>query len=256
MTLRARRLAAHVTVVLVALSAWHYAPNSMFPQDLVSRPAQVVPRLATFIASGEFFVHMGATTSATVLGVAVGAVLGTAIAMLAPVPFIGHFVEGLMQVGYAIPKVVLIAIFVLFLGIGTLSQLVLIVSFVMFVLYFNVSNGLAELDDATRKSLHIFGAGRLAVMRIYVFPSMVGYVFSGLRVALPLAYSVAVFAELAYGGETGIGAFIAQSARTMQPSGTIVGVICAGLLGYCLDRLLVRLVDRRAMKAGTGAIAV
>lgn len=256
MSSRLGRLAIHGLVAAVGLMLWYLAPDSLVPHNLVSTPGDVVPRLADFVISGDVVVHLGATTYATALGIAVGTVLGTAIALLVRVPLLGRLIDALMHIGYAIPKVVLIAIFVLFLGIGTLSQVVLIVSFVTFVLYFNVSNGLAELDVATEKSLRMFGASKIQLVRIYNFPAMVGYVLSGLRVAFPLAYSVAVFAELAYGGEQGIGAFISQSARTMQPSGTIVGVLCAGLLGYGLDRLLVRLVDRRAEKAGTGAIAV
>jgi NitT/TauT family transport system permease protein len=256
MVSRTLRLAVHGSLVLAVLSVWQYAPNSLLPRELVSTPGEVLPRLAVFVTSGDAFVHLGATSYATFLGIGIGGVAGVVLALASRTRYVGRLIDALMHIGYAIPKVVLIAVFVLFFGIGFASRVVLVVSFIAFVLYFNVSKGLTELDRSTLNTLSLFGASRYQLARIYTLPAVLGYVLSGMRVAFPLAYSVAVFSELAYGGERGIGAFISQSARTMQPSGTIVGIISAGILGYVLDRFIVHLVHTRATRTGAAVVAV
>jgi bicarbonate transport system permease protein len=72
-----------------------------------------------------------------------------------------------------------------------------------------------------------------------LFPSALPYIFTGLRIAIGLAWLAIIAAEIVMTGVTGIGFFIWNSYQNGQVSEIIVALIYIGLVGWGLDKLMV-----------------
>ena len=72
-----------------------------------------------------------------------------------------------------------------------------------------------------------------------LFPSALPYIFTGLRIAIGLAWLAIIAAEIVMTGVTGIGFFIWNSYQNGQVSEIIVALIYIGLVGWGLDVFMV-----------------
>lgn len=72
-----------------------------------------------------------------------------------------------------------------------------------------------------------------------LFPSALPYIFTGLRIAIGLAWLAIIAAEIVMTGVTGIGFFIWNSYQNGEVSAIIVALIYIGLVGWGLDKLMV-----------------
>jgi nitrate/nitrite transport system permease protein len=68
-----------------------------------------------------------------------------------------------------------------------------------------------------------------------LLPSAASYIFTGLRIAVGLAWLAIVAAEMLTGG-TGIGFFIWDSYNSSRIGDIVIAVIYVGLVGFILDR--------------------
>ena len=84
-----------------------------------------------------------------------------------------------------------------------------------------------------------------------MLPSAAPYIFTGLRIAIGMAWLAIVAAEMLTGG-VGIGFFIWDSWNSSRMSDIIVSVFYVGMIGLALDRIVAKIAsllrDERGMK--------
>lgn len=71
-----------------------------------------------------------------------------------------------------------------------------------------------------------------------LIPSALPYIFTGLRIAIGLAWLAIIAAEIVMSGIVGIGFFIWNAYQNGQVSEIILSVIYIGLVGWLLDKLV------------------
>src|SRR5206468_12761705 len=91
-------------------------------------------------------------------GVLGGVVIGVLLGM---VPFLADVVGPYIKVANAIPRIVLGSIFVVWLGLGTTSKVMLASVLVFFVVFFNAFQGVREVDRNLIDNARVLGASRL-----------------------------------------------------------------------------------------------
>jgi bicarbonate transport system permease protein len=72
-----------------------------------------------------------------------------------------------------------------------------------------------------------------------LFPAALPYIFTGLRIAIGLAWLAIIAAEIIMSGIVGIGFFIWDSYQKGFVSEIIVALVYIGLVGWALDKLMV-----------------
>jgi nitrate/nitrite transport system permease protein len=75
-----------------------------------------------------------------------------------------------------------------------------------------------------------------------LLPSASPYIFTGLRIAIGMAWLAIVAAEMLTGG-VGIGFFIWDSWNSSRMSDIIVSVVYVGLIGLLLDRIVAKVAS-------------
>jgi bicarbonate transport system permease protein len=71
-----------------------------------------------------------------------------------------------------------------------------------------------------------------------LFPSALPYIFTGLRIAIGLAWLAIIAAEIVMSGIVGIGFFIWNAYQNGQVSEIILALVYIGLVGWALDKIM------------------
>lgn len=138
---------------------------------------------------------------------------------------------------YPIPKVVLMPVFLILLGMGDLSKIVLITLITFYQMLVTTRDGAKNLPKGYVDSLESLGAGSFALYRHVYFPACLPVILTSLRLGLGTALAVLFLAET-YATQQGIGFFIMDSLSRMNYEEMFAGIIAMSLLGFLLYLIL------------------
>ena len=144
-----------------------------------------------------------------------------------------------------IPSVALIPLAVLLYGVDLESKLLLIVYASFWQVLIQVLYGVADVDPVANNTARSFGLGYLARVRHVVWPTMLPYLMTGLRLGAAVALILAVTSELVI-GNPGLGREIAlaQSGGATAPMYALV--IATGFIEVIINAVF-RAIERRAL---------
>jgi ABC-type nitrate/sulfonate/bicarbonate transport system permease component len=241
-----------VLLVAIFCALWQLAPDGVVPRDAVGRPSSVAASFWSLLKSGALPAALGSTLLAVLYAMVIGGVLGIALGVFSSMP-VGRWLLGpAISVLYAIPKVGLISVFVILLGVGRSSHVALVVSAVMFVYFYAIRQGIDEVNEDQLNALRGMGAGRLTLLRKLILPSAVPQLLGATRIALPLGLTSEVFAELREPSISGLGTLLADSSQSLNGSAASAVLIVTVLVAYILDTVLNRRVQGFTQLTGTG----
>lgn len=232
-------------VVVVLLGLWKAASLQIGP-EWVSSPELVALEIWTWIVSGSLYRHAIFTLQAALLGFLIGGVPGAILPFLIRrLPFVVAVIEPFMLAGYAIPKLALTPVLVIWFGIGLWSKVALVASVSFFLLFFNAMAGIRSIQPQLVRMAEIAGADNQQVSRLIVFPATIAFIFTGIRVSLPLSIGGAAIAEM-ISSNRGLGYLIQLSATNFDATGSFAGIVVLGTV-VALTNLIVDFAERKLL---------
>jgi len=186
-----------VVALLMLLALWEAAGRaSMLNPLYLPSPSQIGAALVELFSDGRIWPHLEATFTAAlgglVLGIAVGAVLGVAAAL---VRLVAELLEPVMTLLNAVPRVILAPLFVIWLGIGLASKIALSFILVAVLIFFTVFTGIRQVDRGMVERVITLGGGRWALVRHVYLPSVTAWILSNLKIAVGFAFTGALVGE-------------------------------------------------------------
>ena len=174
--------------------------------------------------------------------------IGTALAVpIAQVCARSHVLDTLfapvLYLLYPIPKVVLLPILLVLLGLADAPKIVLISLTVFFQVLVAVRDAVRSVPEGALLSIRALGGGLLDEYRHVTIPATMPAVFTSLRIGVGTAIAVLFIAE-AMAGSTGLGYFIMQSWSMVNYPRMFAGIIAMALLGVVLYAIF-DLLERR-----------
>jgi NitT/TauT family transport system permease protein len=122
-----------------------------------------------------------------------------------------------LLVGFnAIPKVAIVPVLVIWLGIGTVPAIITAFLLSFFPIVVNVATGVATVEPELRDVLRSLGASRLDVLRKVAIPRAMPYFFASLKIAITLAFVGSVISETV-AANRGIGYLMLRDASANVP---------------------------------------
>jgi len=210
-------------------------PNPTF---WFSSPSAIAALFWRLVENGQLLNHVWLTVSATLIGLALGALIGTAIGMvMASAPRLEKLFDPIWSALNSLPKIALAPAFAAALGIGISSKSALAVTIVMFVFLFNTVAGLRGIDPVHLANLRLMGASRWQIARMVMLPTLARWHYGALRISLGLALTAVVVGEFV-AARGGIGFIIQYGFGTFNVTWCYVGIVILGLLAVALDALL------------------
>jgi ABC-type nitrate/sulfonate/bicarbonate transport system permease component len=155
----------------------------------------------------------------------------------------------------ATPRVALLPLVIIWLGIGILSKVGIIFLGAVFSILINTRDGVKTTPVNLLNAARSFGASEWMVFKTVVFPSTVPFILTGLRLAVGRALVGVLVGEL-YAATAGIGFMITVAGATFQTDKVFVGVLIFAITGLISMELLTKLerrFDRWRPQVGAGA---
>ena len=174
------------------------------------------------------------------IAIAGGLLLGVAIGAS---PFVYSGLYPLLIAFNAVPKVALVPILMIWVGVGALPAVVTAFVISFFPIVVNVATGLATIEPEMRDVLRSLGATRLEILTKVGIPRAMPYLFASLKVAITLAFIGSVISETV-GGNRGIGfLMLSAGARNDAPT-TFAGLFAIAIMGVLMYAVCA-LVEKR-----------
>jgi len=224
------------------LGAWQFlADRGTLDKFFFSRPSDIVLRMAQWIRTGSIWPHLLVTLEEALLAFVIGGIAGIVFGFgLARVPWLGALLDPYIKTLNALPRVVLAPIFLLWFGLGIWSKVVLGVTVVFFVVFFNTHQGIREVDPVVVNNARMLGASEWNLIRHVFVPSALTWVFSSLHVSIGFAMIAVVVGEY-LGASRGVGYLISQAEGVFDTTGVFAGITILSavvlLVGWGVDRL-------------------
>jgi NitT/TauT family transport system permease protein len=232
----------------IVLVAWQIASSTGLLSDLtLPSPLRIAAATADLVVSGELWGHLavsaGRIAGGFLLGFSTGLVAGLAIGIFTVSRSIGL---PMVSALFPIPKIALLPLFILWLGIGEWSKVATIAFGVFFP---TVVATYAAVDAVPRNLVRMgqsFGLSPAAIVTRILLPGALPGVLSGARIASSIALILVVAAEM-IGAERGIGALILTSGHLMRTDRLLAGVVILSALGLLVAWAL-GVLERRLLR--------
>ena len=243
-----------VVAVLGLVIAWEaLARTGRVPVLFLPSPLGVLAEGWEMLRSGELLGHLTASLQRLVLGFALGGaagvVVGVAVGFFAAAEAVG---TPLLAATFPIPKIALLPLLILWLGLGEPSKVAVIALGVFFPMAINTFTGVRQADPLLVRAAVAFGARRWSVIRKVILPSALPMIFAGLRLGAGTALLLLVAAEM-IAVESGIGFLVLHAGNIMATTKLMVGIVLLSLLGVVSHWGLGRLERPRDQDSGARA---
>ena len=165
--------------------------------------------------------------------------------LLGQVRFLSEVLSPYIKAVNALPRIVLGTLFIIMLGLGMSSKVVLAAFLVFFVVFFNAYQGVREVDGNLINNARVLGASRMQLVRNVVIPSAMTWIIASLHVAFGFAVIGAVVGEV-LGAQHGLGVLITDSANNFNADGIFAGMIIIGAIALVAE-WLISVLERRVL---------
>jgi NitT/TauT family transport system permease protein len=229
------RYAAGVLSVVGGLLLWEFVSRILIANQLfLAAPSQIVYAIYTLARTGELERHIAISAVEFAIGYVIAAAIGIAFGFgmansvrckQALQPWISGF--------YATPTIALAPLFILWLGIGIWSKVLVVIFLVLFPVTINTEAGLRTTSERLIEMLKSFGASRSQIFFKVSLPSALPFILAGLKLGIGRGLIGVVVAEL-FGSRAGLGRLISQSADAFNMPELFAGVIVLAVAGIAM----------------------
>lgn len=231
---------ASVLGVLGILIIWEtISRTGVISESYLPAPTSILSVGWKMLISGEIHENVLASLYRIAIGYAIGGALGIIVGIL--LGFSRWLDAMLMPVVYSIypiPKIALLPLFILWLGIDETPKITLIAIGVFFPVVINTYTGVRNVDPSLIKAAATFGSTRFNIMRKVILPASLPMIFAGLKISAGYSMLLLVSAEM-IAAEKGVGAMILHYGNMLMTTNMMVGILVLIVMGLALNRLLV-----------------
>ena len=238
-----RRFVSPAVIVL----AWQAASMAgLISPRVLAAPTTILATAWGLLESGELVTNMLVSLQRVAIGLGIGVVAGTVLAVAAGLSRAGEdVVDAPMQMLRTLPFLALVPMFILWFGIGEVPKVALVALGTTFPIYLNLFAGIRGVDPKLLEAGRVFGLGRWGIVRHVVLPGALPSGLVGLRYALGTAWLSLVVAEQ-INATAGIGYLINDARDFLRTDVIVVGLLVYAILGLTADGL-VRFGERRLL---------
>jgi NitT/TauT family transport system permease protein len=226
---------AGVLSVAGGLLFWELVSRLLVANQLfLAAPSQIVMAIYALTLTGEMGRHVAISSVEFALGYVIAAVIGIGFGfgMANSVRFkqaLQPWISGF----YATPTIALAPLFILWLGIGIWSKVLVVIFLVLFPVTINTEAGLRTTSERLIEMLRSFGASRRQIFFKVSLPSALPFILAGLKLGIGRGLIGVVVAEL-FGSRAGLGRLISQSADAFNMPELFAGVIVLAVAGIAM----------------------
>jgi len=238
--------ASQILVLVAFLALWELSSGRWIDGFFISKPSLIFETWWKWVLRGELWYHAQSTLATAGLGFVVGCVAALMVGyILGGAERLAEVFEPFITAIYSLPKIALIPLLVMWVGVGTPLQITISALVTFFLMFYNTFFGIQDVNRALVDSVRIMGTSRLTIALRVRIPSALVWVVAGLKIAVPQALIATVVGEM-LASNRGLGHLVASNAAQFNTAGTFAALFSLLIVGLLVDRF-VRVITRRAM---------
>ena len=235
--------AIRVASVAVFMGVWEYFGRQMDP-IFMAPPSAIFAAAVQLVQSGALrkalIESLWPFSVGMALTIVVGIVLGIVIAQWRLLEYIlDPFINAL----YAIPRIALIPLIILWAGLGFVGKVSILVSVAVFPIIVNTYSGIRDVRGSMLEIGRAYGATETQIFFKIVLPAAIPFIMAGVRLSVGLAIIGIIVAEF-FTAISGLGGMIVEYANVFATAKLFVPIIVIALVGVVLTEVVMWLERR------------
>lgn len=236
-----------VAAVLVFLW-WLVSALHVFTPLALPSPQSVAKQVYVISTTGyngfSLLDNIGSSVARIAVGFIAAVIVGIPIGFwMASSDLVFNAIDPVLQFLRPIPPLAYIPVLIIWFGTGQLSKFVLIFFCTIPLIIISSMSGVKEAQETRIRVAQVFGATGRQMFRYVILPSALPEIFTGMRIAIGVAWTCLVAAEM-IAAQSGLGAMIWTAGDQLRTPIIFVGIIFIGLIGYLME-LIIRTVEHR-----------
>ncbi|TPE46508.1 ABC transporter permease [Amaricoccus solimangrovi] len=223
-----------VASIIFVLGAWEYFGRQANPL-FASYPTAIARSFVTLIENGELIAALITSLKTLVISFVLGTVIGLVLGLL-----VGRYrrfeasVDWIISALYSTPKVAILPLIVLWLGLGAPTKIFLVTMTVIFPILINTIAGVKNVPAQLIDVGDAFAASERDIFLKIILPSAIPYMIAGIRLSVGKAVIALVVAEF-FTAISGLGALITKYGNMYDTATMFVPILTLMLLGVLLQ---------------------
>ncbi|KQW79407.1 ABC transporter permease [Devosia sp. Root413D1] len=240
-------LVAQIAVLTVVLLAVQHAVDSGAVKSIyLASPTQVLAAFPKLVEEQNLLFHLYVTLSEAAVGVLIGGVLGVATGIyMGLFPRVNQFLNPFLVWAMAVPKVTIIPLLTLYLGIGYGHKVFIIFLFSYFLFVFNTIAGIRQVQESHVKVAKTLGASHRQIVWKVILPSAIPSIMAAVRIEAATCLVAALFAEMV-ASKAGLGNLLNKLTGIYDTAGTFALVILITTISLIII-FLVEWLEKRVL---------
>lgn len=243
-------LSAQLFILVAFFALWEVSADLKLTDPFItSQPSRILKTLVNLYTEGKLFYHTWVTCYETMVGFILGTIIGTVIAVILWwSEFLSKVLEPYLVVLNSLPKIALGPIFIVWIGAGPVSIIVIALTISLIVTILEVLNGFLAVDQDKIKLVKIFGAGRLQVLTKVVLPSSFPVIINAFKINVGLSWVGVIVGEFLV-SKAGLGYLIVYGGQVFQLDLVMTSVLILSVAAALMYQGVVYL-EKLLLKSG------
>lgn len=223
------------------LVVWELLAMVVHDPLFLPRLSEVLATTWEHLRSGELIDDIAISTFRCLSGFGLALIIGTSLGML-----MGwssrwdNFWNFIISFSNPIPKLGLIPLFILWLGIGEASKIAVIAAGALFPILISTYTGVRGVGKFWLWRAATFGATQPEMLRRVILPATLPSILAGARVGMAVSWILVLGAEMV-AAQSGLGYRILYGQQTFDTRLVFAGLLTIAVIGFVFDRTILKL---------------
>ena len=203
-----------------------------------SKPSDIVKDLYGLFYSGRIYPHLIITIQEMMIGLLLGLLSGILVGVaLGKSETFARALDPVIMGLYAIPKIAIAPLFILWFGLGITAKIVFAWVIVFFLVFFNTYAGMRSVNQDIIDAVRAMGSNERKLMTKVLLPSCIPWILVGLRASLGSALVASIVGEF-IASDTGLGYLILEGSNLFKTSRVLSIVLILSAIVVMMDSCL------------------
>ena len=218
--------------ISLALIIWELLVRmGIIPSVFLPPPSSVLKALMEMLWAGELWPHLISSLKriglGLLFGVSLGWMTGILTGLLRPLE---SALGPLLACLYPVPKIAILPLLILYLGLGESPKVCVIAIGVFFPIYINTKAGVKNINEELLMAARSLCRSKASLIFKVIVPASLPHFLSGLKLASGISLLLLVTSEM-IAANSGIGYMILRAADLMLTTKLIAGIVILSILG-------------------------
>jgi ABC-type nitrate/sulfonate/bicarbonate transport system permease component len=232
--------------VVVFLGIWQFVTSAGLIEPIFLASPSAIAKVAydQFFVTGDIYPHILVSLTEAFIGFTLAIMFGVLLGLtMGRFDRVRQILEPFVMALYSTPSVALLPLFILWLGIGLWSKVLIVFLGGVFAILVNTMAGVRSTNPRLIETARAFTASETEVFLYIILPAAMPFIVAGTRLAIGRVL-ISVFVAELYASNQGVGFLITQAGTTYNTPLMLMGILLFTVAGMALSQGLSLIEER------------